>query len=127
MKKAAAVLTLWFLAVASGCTSPWFVTTRDYNRFAIKAQEEGLWREAEYRLRQALAEDPDDARLHNNLAVALEALGKLEEAYDEYQKAVKLDPGNETYRRNLREFTTAHLWEYQPPDKEGGATADEER
>jgi tetratricopeptide (TPR) repeat protein len=126
MDKTALVLTLWFIGAALSCKSPWLVTTRDYNRFAIKAQEEGLWREAEYRLRQALAEDPDDARLHNNLAVALEALGKLEEAYDEYQKAVKLDPGNETYRRNLREFTTAHLWEYKPPEEEGSATTDEE-
>jgi Flp pilus assembly protein TadD len=97
------------------------VTTSDYNRFAIRAQEEGLWREAEYRLRQALADDPDDARLHNNLAVALEAQAKLEEAHEEYRKAAELDPGNETYRRNLREFTEAHLWEYTPPEDEEAA------
>lgn len=120
-------LTLWLVATALSCKSPWLVTARDYNRFAIKAQEEGLWREAEHRLRQALAEDPGDPRLHNNLAVALEALGKLEEAYAEYQKAVRLDPGNDVYRRNLREFTTAHLWEYQPPEEEEGAPANEGR
>ena len=76
-------LTILALAAAlvvatASCTSPWRVTTSDYNRFAIRAQEEGLWREAEYRLRQALADDPDDARIHNNLGVALEAQAKLE-------------------------------------------------
>lgn len=106
------------VVIAAACKSPWQVTTSDYNRFAIRAQEEGLWREAEYRLRQALADDPDDARLHNNLGVALEAQAKLEDAYDEYRKAVELDPANETYRRNLREFTEAHLWEYTPPEDE---------
>ncbi len=123
-------LTILALAAAlvvatASCTSPWRVTTSDYNRFAIRAQEEGLWREAEYRLRQALADDPDDARIHNNLGVALEAQAKLEEAYDEYRKAVALDPANETYRRNLREFTDAHLWEYTPPDDEETAPEEE--
>jgi Flp pilus assembly protein TadD len=112
------ILASLAVVAAAACTPPGVVTPRDYNRFAIRAQEEGLWREAEYRLRQALRENPDDARLHNNLAVALEALGKLEEAYAEYQTAVKLDPGNDAYRRNLRDFTVAHKWEYQPEDEE---------
>lgn len=120
---------LALLTVVAACTPPGVITTRDYNRFALRAQEEGLWREAEYRLRQALRKNPDDARLHNNLAVALEALGKLEEAHAEYQAAVKLDPGNDTYRRNLRDFTVAHKWEYQAEDEEAEAeeTVDEEQ
>jgi Flp pilus assembly protein TadD len=98
--------------VTAACTSPGRITTSDYNRFAIKAQEEGLWKEAEYRLRQALAKTPNDARLHNNLAVSLEAQGKLAEARAEYDEAVRLDPGNEVYRRNLAEFNQIHRWEY---------------
>jgi len=119
------------VVAAAACAPPGLITSRDYNRFALRAQEEGLWREAEYRLRQALRENPDDARLHNNLAVALEALGELDEAHAEYQMAVKLDPGNDTYRRNLRDFTTAHSWEYGPEDEEAEAEeevpGDEER
>lgn len=118
MRKVHASIVITLALAAASCTSPWRVTTSDYNRFAIRAQEEGLWREAEYRLRQALVEDPEDARLHNNLAVALEAQGKLEEAYDEYRKAASLDPGNDTYRRNLRDFIDAHRWEYTPPGEE---------
>jgi Flp pilus assembly protein TadD len=114
MKISSYALALLVGLAAGACAPAGLITTRDYNRFALRAQEEGLWREAEYRLRQALRKTPDDARLHNNLGVALEAQGKLDESYAEYQTAVKLDPGNETYRRNLRDFTTAHGWEYGP-------------
>ena len=124
MKTWGYTLALLTVVAAAACAPPGLITSRDYNRFALRAQEEGLWREAEYRLRQALRENPDDARLHNNLAVALEALGELDEAHAEYQTAVKLDPGNDTYRRNLRDFTTAHSWEYGPEDEE--AEAEEE-
>ena len=131
MKTWSCTLALVAVVAAAACGPPGLITSRDYNRFALRAQEEGLWREAEYRLRQALRENPGDARLHNNLAVALEALGKLEEAYAEYQTAVKLDPGNDAYRRNLRDFTTAHSWEYQPEDEaaeaEEDGSGDEER
>jgi len=131
MKTWVYVWPLLAVIAAAACRPPGVVTSRDYNRFALRAQEEGLWREAEYRLRQALRDNPDDARLHNNLAVALEALGKLEEAHAEYQTAVKLDPDNDTYRRNLRDFTTAHSWEYGPEDEEteaeGGAAGGEEQ
>jgi tetratricopeptide (TPR) repeat protein len=113
-----AALAFFIVIAAGACTPPGTVTTKDYNRFAIRAQEVGLWREAEYRLRQALAESPDDARLHNNLAVALEAQGKLEEAYAEYNKAVKSDPENEMYSKNLRDFTAAHRWEYDPGEED---------
>lgn len=112
------VPALLAVIAAAACAPPGVITPRDYNRFALHAQEEGLWREAEYRLRQALHENPNDARLHNNLAVALEALGELEEAHAEYQAAVKLDPANEAYRRNLRDFTVAHKWEYKAGDEE---------
>jgi Flp pilus assembly protein TadD len=131
MKSGFYIPALLALVAAAACTPPGVVTTRDYNRFALHAQEEGLWREAEYRLRQALRENPNDARLHNNLAVALEALGELEEAHAEYQAALKLDPGNDAYRHNLRDFTIAHKWEYQADDEkeedEESGNGDEEQ
>jgi len=118
------LLLLAALALAAAACGPaGRITTRDYNRFALKAQEEGLWAEAEYRLRQALAVTPDDARLHNNLGVALEAQGKLAEAHAAYKEAVRLNPYNPTYQRNLHEFTVAHHWEYDA-DISPPATAD---
>lgn len=101
------------------------ITAADYNRFALKAQRHGLWSEAEFRLRQALALAPDDPRLHNNLAVALEAQGKLDEAYKEYKTAQELDPRNPIYRRNLRDFVKAHRWEFG--DGDGGPLSSEDK
>jgi len=107
------LLLLAALALAAAACGPaGRITTRDYNRFALKAQKEELWVEAEYRLRQALAVTPNDARLHNNLGVALEAQGRLADAHAEYKEAVRIDPANPTYQRNLHEFTVAHHWEY---------------
>jgi len=42
--------------------------------------------------REGLVVVPADARLHYNLAVALQALGRTEEALRERQQAVSLDP-----------------------------------
>ncbi len=113
-----------FLAAATGvllaaCSPPGRVSPSEYNAFALKAQEEGLWKEAEYRLRQALTAAPGDARLHNNLGVALEAQGKLAEAHDAYRKAVDLDPNKKAYRDNLTAFVEAHRWEYAPDEESG--------
>ncbi len=126
MKMPLFLIPTGILIAAAGCVPPGVVTPREYNRFALKAADGEMWREAEYRLRQALAETPNDARIHNNLAVVLEAQEKLAEAYSEYATAVRLEPANDAYRRNLREFTLAHRWEYEAP-ADGGTTLDKEQ
>ncbi|MCU0276319.1 MAG: tetratricopeptide repeat protein [Acidobacteria bacterium] len=69
--------------------------------FANKLLQEGLWQEAIFRLEKARAAGNDSAALHNNLAVALEGLGRADEAEREYQAALKLAPANEQIRLNL--------------------------
>ncbi|UCE27758.1 MAG: tetratricopeptide repeat protein [Candidatus Coatesbacteria bacterium] len=97
--------------VAAGCGGAGSqVTVKDLNDFAVRCSKSEMWGEAEFRLRNALALQADDARLHNNLAVALEAQAKLEEAYAEYKRAVALDPDNDEFRRNLDEFVNDHRW-----------------
>jgi len=86
---------------------------RDLNEFALKCSEAGLWREAEFRLKRAIEISDNDARLHNNLAVALEAQGKLDEAYTEYLLAVNLDARNNKYGYNLDKFIKTHKWDVQ--------------
>ena len=44
------------------------------------------------------------AALHNNLAVALESLGKFEDAEREYQLAMKLEPANAKIQSNYNLF-----------------------
>ncbi len=111
------VLALSFIVPARGLGSP---DAKDLNEFALKCSTEGLWGEAEFRLRKAIEVSPDDARLHNNLAVALEAQGKLDEAYEEYLRATNLDVRNAKYEYNLDKFIKSHKWDVQENDTPDG-------
>ncbi len=113
------VALLVSLSGAWGITSP---DVKDLNKFALKCSEDGLWGEAEFRFKRALEVSPNDARLHNNLAVALEAQGKLDEAYAEYLRATNLDARNQEYRYNLDKFIKAHKWNIQDDDTTLGDT-----
>jgi Flp pilus assembly protein TadD len=68
--------------------------------FANKLGQEGLWKEAHYRWQKILAEGKESAALYNNIAVALEEMGRFEEAEEAYKKALKLAPNNSTIRSN---------------------------
>ncbi len=68
------------------------------------AQKNQMWKEAEYRWRRVVELNSEDFRAHNNLAVALEALGKYKEAEKEYKIAIKLSHNNELIRRNYEKF-----------------------
>lgn len=72
--------------------------------FANKLAKEGLWQEAIYRWQKAKTPDGGSAALHNNLAVALESLGRYGEAEREYQLALKLAPANAKIQSNYSLF-----------------------
>ena len=76
--------------------------TEAYNRFAIKAAQTQLWNEAVFRWKQVIHIDPDDSKAHNNIGVAYEALGNIDEAVASYQRAAELEPDNKYYRLNYR-------------------------
>lgn len=57
-------------------------------RFGTEMAKEGNWREAIFRWQRALALDPANARVHNNLAVAYESLGEYAKADAEYLAAL---------------------------------------
>ena len=61
-------------------------------RFGTEMARDGNWREAKFRWERALREDPSDARLMNNLAVAEEALGAPDLAKELYAKAMAAAP-----------------------------------
>lgn len=73
-------------------------------KFGVEAAQNGLWREAAFRWERALRIDPDNARIHNNLAVAYEGLGRFQEALREYQEAIRLDPDRKEIRNNYESF-----------------------
>jgi tetratricopeptide (TPR) repeat protein len=79
-------------------------TFKQEMRFGAEAAQRGLWREAAFRWGKILASDPDNARVHNNLAVASESLGQFEKARAEYEEARRLAPDSKEIRSNYESF-----------------------
>ena len=48
-------------------------------------------------IKKALTIQQDDAEIHNNLGIALRELGKQEDAFKNHQRAVALDPQNDSF------------------------------
>ncbi|UCH95230.1 MAG: tetratricopeptide repeat protein [Candidatus Aminicenantes bacterium] len=72
--------------------------------FGNHLARQGLWKEAYYRWNRALEQGKESAALYNNIAIALEEMGKFEEAEKAYQKALKLSPNNQTVQGNYNKF-----------------------
>jgi Flp pilus assembly protein TadD len=70
----------------------------------VRAAKRGYWLEALNRFERANALTPDDQRVLNNLAVALEAVGRFDEAREVYQKAVAGPWQDRRLRRNVERF-----------------------
>jgi tetratricopeptide (TPR) repeat protein len=73
-------------------------------RFGAEAAQRGLWREAAFRWEKILKDDPNNAHVHNNLAVASESLGQFEKARLEYEEARRLAPDNKEIKNNYQSF-----------------------
>jgi tetratricopeptide (TPR) repeat protein len=73
-------------------------------RFGAEAAQRGLWREAAFRWEKILKADPDNAHVHNNLAVASESLGQFDRARREYEEAHRLAPDSKEIRNNYESF-----------------------
>lgn len=93
------ILLLIVVVSFNSCATP----QKEFN-FANKMAKEGLWQEAYYRWQKILKKEPNNASLHNNIAIALEQMGKKEEAEKEYKLALKLAPGNSYIKRNYDRF-----------------------
>lgn len=74
--------------------------------FANAMAKQGLWKEAYMRWQKIEAKGHDSAKLHNNMAIALESMGKTDEAEKEYRQAIQMDPKNPRIRANYESFKT---------------------
>ena len=95
------LLVLFALFSCGACARD--LATTPLNTGVIAAGEE-RWEEAVQYWKKALERDPDSAAAHNNLAVACEKRGALEEAGREYETALRLDPGNALIKVNYEAF-----------------------
>jgi Tfp pilus assembly protein PilF len=93
--------------------------------FGVDMAKRGLWSEALFRFRRADAEDPENPRILNNLAVSYEAVGQFDEAMELYKRAVKLDPANAELKRNYARFVEFYQG-FRPRETEAEDGAAEE-
>ena len=97
-------LSLLLLSGAWSCAHKHKPTYRQELDFAVTAAKAGLWNEARFRFENLVRDQPANASAHNNLAVALEALGRYEEAKQAYNKALVIDPDNSVIKENVRQL-----------------------
>jgi Flp pilus assembly protein TadD len=72
--------------------------------FGNRMAKSGLWREAFFRWQKYLQNGNNTAAVHNNMAIALENMGRLKEAEKEYLKALELAPANQVIKENFDQF-----------------------
>lgn len=109
--------------LAVGCTAakpP--IDPRSQLRFGVEMAQRGLWNEALFRFQVARDRAPDDPRANNNLAVALEAVGRFDEALAAYREAIRLDPANRQLKQNYSRFVEFYQG-FRPPAPAGSAPA----
>jgi Flp pilus assembly protein TadD len=94
-------LTLSTAITLAGCAASF---QKDQLNFGIQAAQRDLWDEAIFRWKKVLNMKPDSAAAYNNLAVAYEKKGLLEEAEKAYQAALKLSPNNDYIQANYKKL-----------------------
>ncbi len=70
---------------------------------------ENEWVQAEHCFRQALARDPDSHEYINNIGLALLRQGRRAAAIEFFHRAAKLEPRDETARRNLKSAMSRYV------------------
>ncbi len=95
------LLLIAITLILAGCSRSYKSSQIQFGIFAAQNQ---LWDEAVFRWKKAVQLNPESAAAHNNLAVAYEKKGLLDEAEKEYETALKLDPKNSYIKANLENF-----------------------
>jgi len=121
MRWVMAVLAL--AALSSGCASTKGTggEARAQMREGVRAAQRNYWQEALFRFQRAQGLEPNDGEILNNVAVALEAMGRYEDALAIYKQALKDAPKSSVIRKNyarFAEFYTSYAKGVKP--KEGG-------
>lgn len=92
------------LAVAVPVLAQGREQAREHVAFGIDLAKKGLWQDATIQFERAVKIDPAYAEAWNDLGIGYEQLGKLEEARDAYDRALKLEPTNQFIRNNYDMF-----------------------
>lgn len=100
-------LAVLALAIALGGTTPGAQDRSEAQAqvdFGIEVARRGLWNEAIFRWERAIDIDPTYAEAWNNLAIAFEQQGLLDQAREAYETALDLAPDNLAIEQNYDLF-----------------------
>jgi Flp pilus assembly protein TadD len=119
------VAVLGLAAICSACASGGKPATQANAemREGVRAAGRGYWQEALFRFQRARSLTPGNGEVLNNLGVALEALGRYDEALATYKQALQETPKDSVIRKNyarFAEFYTAYAKGVKP---KGGPNA----
>ena len=99
------VLIAAALFVAScASTSGGGQSAKDDVEAGYKAAKRGYWQEALLRFQTANSKEPGQVRILNNLAVALEAVARYDEAKEVHEQAMEIAPADRNLSRNYKFF-----------------------
>lgn len=114
---AALVLLAMLVAGAAFAGDPNAKEASAEMEWGFKAARRGYWQEALVRFQHANELTPDQPRILNNIAVALEANGMFEQALLAYQTGLAIAPNNEALRRNYKRFQEFYTEYVAPPEE----------
>lgn len=115
-RRAALAAVILLAAGQLWAASPQAKRAEEELEFGYKAARRGYWQEALARFEMAAELTPNQPRILNNIAVALEANGRFDEARTTYRAALALDPGNNRLRTNFERFEEFYASHVAPPE-----------
>ena len=121
-------LLLTMLALAAGCASGGSIdhSAGDHIDAAYRLARKGYWQEALFHYERAAELEPSEPEVLNNIAVALEAVGRYEDAKQAYERARQVSPNDSVLGRNYRAFMEFYLAHVNPPEKPKAGEEDQE-
>ena len=112
------ILAIFLVSIIIFCMSCSSSFHDEQLQFGIQAAQKDLWDEAIFRWQKVIRSNPNSAAAHNNLAVAYEKKGLLEEAKKEYEIALRLSPENTYIKSNYQSFKEYYSSNEQENEKE---------
>jgi tetratricopeptide (TPR) repeat protein len=93
-------------------------------KWGFKAAKEGYWLEALDRFERANNLTPNQPRILNNIAVALEASGRFDEAKLAYETGLSISPNDRALRRNFSRFMEFYKVQVEAAEEDKEADED---
>lgn len=102
------VLCLTLIVMPALAKNPQAKQAEEELEFGYKAAKRGYWQEALERFEIADELTPNQPKILNNIAVALEANGRFDEARLTYEAGLALAPSNPALQKNFERFKEFH-------------------